>query len=210
MDCSPPGSSVHGISQARILEWFAISFSRWSSDPGIEPISPASSGGCFYHWATWETLYRSTSFISWLIVHHVPETSNTSPFLRLFSSIEVGIITSVLQMNDLRLREAKRCASGHTVVKRQSQFFSSTSAWLQSHSLWCLMQFKCSLILSPKCVLILSNSLHIPEHIQAGPASSFNWQSAIASNWSPCFCFCLSPMCFPEGSKEMILKGKLV
>ena len=28
MDCSLPGSSVHGISQARILEWIAISFSR--------------------------------------------------------------------------------------------------------------------------------------------------------------------------------------
>ena len=28
MDCSPPGSSVHGILQARILEWVAISFSR--------------------------------------------------------------------------------------------------------------------------------------------------------------------------------------
>ena len=28
MDCSPPGSSVHGIFQARILEWFAISFPR--------------------------------------------------------------------------------------------------------------------------------------------------------------------------------------
>ena len=28
MDCSPPGSSVHGISQARILEWVTISFSR--------------------------------------------------------------------------------------------------------------------------------------------------------------------------------------
>ena len=31
MGCSPPGSSVHGISQARILEWVAISFSRGSS-----------------------------------------------------------------------------------------------------------------------------------------------------------------------------------
>ena len=31
MDCSPPGSSVHGILQARILEWIAISFSRESS-----------------------------------------------------------------------------------------------------------------------------------------------------------------------------------
>ena len=32
-DCSPPGSSVHGIPQARILEWVAISFSRRSSQP---------------------------------------------------------------------------------------------------------------------------------------------------------------------------------
>ena len=33
MDCSPPGSSVHGILQARILEWVAISSSRGSSWP---------------------------------------------------------------------------------------------------------------------------------------------------------------------------------
>ena len=33
MNCSPPGSSVHGIFQARILEWVATSFSRRSSQP---------------------------------------------------------------------------------------------------------------------------------------------------------------------------------
>ena len=44
MDCSPPGSSDHGISQARILEWLAISFSRGSSQPGIESMSPALIG----------------------------------------------------------------------------------------------------------------------------------------------------------------------
>ena len=33
LDCSPPGSSVHGIFQARILEWVAISSSRGSSQP---------------------------------------------------------------------------------------------------------------------------------------------------------------------------------
>ena len=33
LDCSQPGSSVHGILQARILEWVAISFSRGSSQP---------------------------------------------------------------------------------------------------------------------------------------------------------------------------------
>ena len=41
MDCSLPGSSVHGISQARILGWVAIPFSRGSPRPGIEPGCPA-------------------------------------------------------------------------------------------------------------------------------------------------------------------------
>ena len=41
MDCNPPGSSVHGISQARILEWVAISFSRVSSQSRIKPAAPA-------------------------------------------------------------------------------------------------------------------------------------------------------------------------
>ena len=40
MDCSLPGSSLHGILQAKILEWVAISFSRGSSQPRIEPGSP--------------------------------------------------------------------------------------------------------------------------------------------------------------------------
>ena len=40
MDCSLPGSSVHGILQARILEWIAIPFSRDISNPGIKPRSP--------------------------------------------------------------------------------------------------------------------------------------------------------------------------
>ena len=39
-DCSRPGSSIHGIFQARILECVAIPFSRGSSHPGMEPRSP--------------------------------------------------------------------------------------------------------------------------------------------------------------------------
>ena len=45
--CSPPGSSVHGISQARIQEWVAISFSGDLPDLGIELISPTLAGGFF-------------------------------------------------------------------------------------------------------------------------------------------------------------------
>ena len=42
MVCSPPGSSLHGIFQARILEWVAISFSRGSSPPWDQFMSLAS------------------------------------------------------------------------------------------------------------------------------------------------------------------------
>ena len=47
MDHSPPRSSVHGISQARILECVAISSSRGLPSSGTEPASPVLSGGFF-------------------------------------------------------------------------------------------------------------------------------------------------------------------
>ena len=50
MDRSLPGSSVHGISQARILKWVAISFSRGSSQPRDQtksPVSPSLAGRFF-------------------------------------------------------------------------------------------------------------------------------------------------------------------
>ena len=40
MGCGPPDSAVHGILQARTLEWVAIPFSGDLPDPGIEPGSP--------------------------------------------------------------------------------------------------------------------------------------------------------------------------
>ena len=44
VDCSPPGSSVHGIIQARILEWVAIPLPEDLPNPGIEPSSALASG----------------------------------------------------------------------------------------------------------------------------------------------------------------------
>ena len=60
MDFSPPGSSVHGIFKARILEWVAISFFRESSQPrDWTPVCCVFRVSCIgrkilYHWATWE------------------------------------------------------------------------------------------------------------------------------------------------------------
>ena len=47
MDCSPPGPSVHGILQARMLEWVAFLSLGALPNPGIEPMSPALTGRFF-------------------------------------------------------------------------------------------------------------------------------------------------------------------
>ena len=59
MNCSPPGSSVHGIFQARILAWVAICYARGSSLPRDR--THLSCVSCIdrqilYPWATWEAL----------------------------------------------------------------------------------------------------------------------------------------------------------
>ena len=51
MDCSLPGSPIHGIFQARVLEWVAISFSRGSFWPRNWIQVSHIAGRCFYLWA---------------------------------------------------------------------------------------------------------------------------------------------------------------
>ena len=54
---TPPGSSVHGILQARILQWVAIPPPGVLADPGIKPMSPESpelAGEFFTTSAVWE------------------------------------------------------------------------------------------------------------------------------------------------------------
>ena len=57
MDCSLSGSSVHGILQARILEWVAISFSRGSSRPRNWTWVSCIAGRWFTNWARREAPY---------------------------------------------------------------------------------------------------------------------------------------------------------
>ena len=64
MDCNPPGSSVHGILQARILEWVAIPFSRESFRPRDQTWVSCTAGRFFTIWVTRENkslLLSSTS-----------------------------------------------------------------------------------------------------------------------------------------------------
>ena len=111
MDCSPPGSSVHGISQARILEWVAISFSwgsSWYRDrtwvSSVHGISQArilewvaisfSWGSSWYRDRTWVSsvshvgrwiLYLGSPVL-FLHIHHHPLRGVSSPLLQSFWS----------------------------------------------------------------------------------------------------------------------------
>ena len=59
MDCSLPDSSVHGIFQARVLEWVTISFSRGSSQPRDWTRVSSTTGRRFTVWATREAALQS-------------------------------------------------------------------------------------------------------------------------------------------------------
>ena len=64
MDCKPPGSSVHGISQASILEWVGVSFSRESSQPR------------YWNWVS--CLLHCRPILYWLSYHGIPAESSKS------------------------------------------------------------------------------------------------------------------------------------
>ena len=59
MDGSLPASSVHGILQARILEWVAVSLSRGTSRPRDQTQASCIGRWVLYHWATREALLLS-------------------------------------------------------------------------------------------------------------------------------------------------------
>ena len=64
MDYSLPGYSVHGIIQARILEWVTISFSRRSSWPRDQTCISCIGSWILNHWAIWEALGCSTGMVN--------------------------------------------------------------------------------------------------------------------------------------------------
>ena len=89
MDCSPPGSSVHGILQARILEWIAISFSRGSSRPRNRTWVSSIGGKLFVIWASRETTIHhrvSGNLFSGACGVSGPWTAYSTAFQSLFTS----------------------------------------------------------------------------------------------------------------------------
>ena len=83
-DCGPPGSSIHGILQAKTLEWVAMSSSRDPPgdlpDPGVKPASlkfPALASGLFTTNATWESLNAQYSLAIIYLYASLLETMQT-------------------------------------------------------------------------------------------------------------------------------------
>ena len=70
MDCSPPGSSIHGMLGVRILEWVAISFSRGSSWPRDQTLVSGTAGRFFPVWATREAQkwWLQNDYCLWLML----------------------------------------------------------------------------------------------------------------------------------------------
>ena len=93
MDCSPPGSSVHGILEARILQWVAIPFSRGSSQPREHSNSCPLSRWCH------PTISSSVIPFSSLQSFPASESFQMSQLFTSDQSIGVSASTLVLPMN---------------------------------------------------------------------------------------------------------------
>ena len=118
MDCSLPGPSVHGISQARILEWVAMPSSRGSSQPKARTSIACVARQILHHWATWEAQrgkfvklmkeYKwSYCRFQFLIVggfknythnHQQPETIDFPVRLKIMRALSRCILTNSINM----------------------------------------------------------------------------------------------------------------
>ena len=98
MDCSLPGSFVHGIFQARVMEWVAISSFWGFPNPGIEPGSPALQADNFTIWASRETWKEIKEDINkW--------KDNPCPCIRRINIVKISILPKVIyRLNEILIK----------------------------------------------------------------------------------------------------------
>ena len=100
MDCSPPGFSIHGISQARTLEWVVISLSRRSSQLRDWTWVSCVGRQVVYHWATWEasisTIYLSI-FFHILFLHKLQQDIEYSSLWKRSESESLSVVSDSLR-----------------------------------------------------------------------------------------------------------------
>ena len=84
VDSSPPGSSIHGISQARILEWVAASFSRgpsWPRDWTCTSCVFCTDRWTLYHCNLWEARFQNTQAGCHFLFQGIFPTQESNPGL---------------------------------------------------------------------------------------------------------------------------------
>ena len=119
MDCSPPGFSIHGILQARILEWGAIG----SNIRRPQPMSPFASG---FGWTAWRdlTLWGTSKSLSgtvpdtcyalsahWVVLYY--NLLGTQVAIWLFCMPEIGCLIKALNLNFMCVVRAPPWGGSH-------------------------------------------------------------------------------------------------
>ena len=123
MDCNPPGSSVKGILQAKILEWVAMPSSRGSSLP--RDWTHNSYVSCiahrfFTHWTTWEAL-----------IYFVQDKINMSSSDRL-ASFTPTIVSEILQVIQVQWQTEKKKLHDLQILRIIASWVEARSPWFQT------------------------------------------------------------------------------
>ena len=130
MNCSPPGSSVRGILQARILEWVVIPFSKGSSWPRDQTCVSCTGKQILYHWATSQA-HSGGSEVSAEFVQPTNPTSLTVQVISQHKCIQDGEkerkVTSQIISACLSYKEEKFSQ------KSQLDFFFFSLAQIRLH-----------------------------------------------------------------------------
>ena len=94
MNCSPPGSSAHGILQARILEWVAIPSSTGSSRPRDRTWVSCIAGRFFTFWATGKSILPNNCILGFLSQKNKNLCSYKTLYTNVHSSLIIIVKTS--------------------------------------------------------------------------------------------------------------------
>ena len=165
MNCSPPGSSVHRISQTRILEWVAIPFSRGSSQTRDQTHSPSLAGMFFVTeppgkppcLLLWPKGFKRLAFKSEIFVHS------------LFLSLNYLYNTPVLSLSNLGRNTSRdrnsaipQFSSVHSLSRVRlfaTPWITARQASLSITNSWSLLRFMSIESVMPSSHLILCHTL---------------------------------------------------
>ena len=200
MNCSPPGSSVHRISQTRILEWVAIPFSRGSSQTRDQTHSPSLAGMFFVTeppgkppcLLLWPKGFKRLAFKSEIFVHS------------LFLSLNYLYNTPVLSLSNLGRNTSRdrnsaipQFSSVHSLSRVRlfaTPWITARQASLSITNSWSLLRFMSIESVMPSSHLILCHTLlllpPIPPSIRV-----FSNESTVHMRWPKywSFSFSISP-----------------